>query len=101
MVRKMGSFAHRGLIKGMLASALGAVGLIAAIGPLHAEVKREEKSYGNFVIELRGAISQADADELARNATRFWYRSPPQIFLNGTGGDLDATMPIPMLRRCE
>jgi hypothetical protein len=48
-IRKMGSSAHRGLIKGMLASALGAVGLIAAIGPLHADVKLEEKSYGNFV----------------------------------------------------
>jgi hypothetical protein len=99
MVGKMGSSAHRGLIKGMLASALGAVGLIAAIGPLHADVKLDEKSYGNFVIELHGAISQADADELMRNATRFWYRSPAQIFLNGTGGDLDAAMRIGRLIR--
>jgi hypothetical protein len=95
----MGSSTHRGLINEILASLLGAVGLIAGIGPLHAEVKLEEKSYGNIVIELHGAISQADADELTRNAGRFLYGSPPQIFLNGTGGDVDAAMRIGRLIR--
>jgi hypothetical protein len=95
----MCSTIHRGLLKVIPASLLAVLGLIVAIGSLHAEIKLEEKSNGSTVIELHGTISQTDAEELAQNANRFLFGPPPQIFLNSTGGDVDAAMRIGRLIR--
>jgi hypothetical protein len=95
----MRSNIHRTLINITLASLLGVFGPVLGTGPLHADVKISEKTSGNIVIELRGTISQADAENLARNADKLSYGSQPQIFLNSAGGDVDAAMQIGRLVR--
>jgi hypothetical protein len=95
----MRSNIHRRLIYITLASLLGVFGPTVGTGPLHADVKIAEKTHGNIVIELHGTISQADAENLARNADKLSYGSQPQIFLNSTGGDVDAAMQIGRLVR--
>jgi hypothetical protein len=97
-MRQMVSKTNVRLVLSMTTIILGG---FCILKPVHAEVTiSKDDSNIDYLVNIFGQITRADADEIERHETDFTYRwDQLEVNLNSTGGDVDAAIRIGRLVR--
>ncbi len=83
----------RGLMTAMVTLIFGASLMMISSEPLHADVKIEKTRSAHFSIKISNTITKKDADDIAQRVGDF-DDADIWVYLNSSGGDVDAAMQI-------